>query len=190
MSIDTHVFFLSILSFMELGTLGFLGMHQFSDGAAIRGGLLVTDTDTKPLEFRVTAPVCPQQFQEILYGDLLEEHVSVELLGIPLVDALQQKPELLLVRNELFLGLNNKQNIPIVLLLKEDEPLIKKGSSTQSLISQDARHPPAKVCTSGKFESDLTEITKKLQPIFLTRDLMEPFNRLDKACVDVHARQR
>lgn len=188
--IHALVFSLLYFSFMEFKILGFLGMHRFDNGAAIRGGLLVTDVDTKPLEFRVTAPVCPQRFQEILYGDLLEEHISVELLGLPLVNAIQQKPELLLVRNELFLGLNNKHDIPTLLLLKEDEPLIKKGSSTQPLSSQNANYPSAKICTSGKFESNLVEITEKLKSVFIMRDLMEPFNRLDKACIDVHNRKR
>jgi hypothetical protein len=66
---------------MELLTIGFLGIHRFEDGAAIRGGMLVTDTTMKPVEFRVTAPVRPEKFQKILYGDILDEHISVELIG-------------------------------------------------------------------------------------------------------------
>ena len=174
---------------MEFMTLGFLGMYRFEDGAAIRGAMLVTDVETKPLEFRVTASVRPQKFQEMLYGELLDEHVSVELMGRPLLNALQKKPNLIIVRNSLFLGLNTKQEIPTILLLKEDEPLIKRGASTKSLNSSESGHPPIKICTSGQFEPKLEEIAHQLQAIFISRDLIEPFDRLEKACMDLHTRK-
>lgn len=174
---------------MEFVTISFLGMYRFDDSAAIRGAMLVTDTETKPLEFRVTAPVRPQKFQKMLYGELLDEHVSVELMGLPLLNALQQKPNLIIVRSNLFLGLNGRQEIPTILLLKEDEPLIKRGAFTKSLDSLDSGHPPIKICTSGQFEPKLEEIKKKLKSICLTRDLLEPFDRLEKACTDVHTRK-
>lgn len=173
---------------MEFIKIGFLGIYHFEDAAAIRGAMLVTDAATKPLEFRVTAPVRPQKFQKMLYGELLEEHVSVELMGIPLIDALQQKPDLIIVRDALLLGLNSRQDTPTIFLLKEDEPLFKKGVATKPIESLDSRHAPVKVCTSGQFESKVEEISRGLQEIFRERDLMEPFVRLEKACEDVHTR--
>ncbi|MEB3181169.1 MAG: hypothetical protein VKL59_19350 [Nostocaceae cyanobacterium] len=174
---------------MELLTLGFLGIHRFEDGAAIRGAMLVTDKETKPLEFRVTAPVRPQKFQEILFGELLDEHVSVELIGVPLLNALQQKPNLIIVRDILFLGINAKQEVPTVLMLREDEALIKKGASTQPLHSPDSGRPSVKISTSSQFQTKLEDIAQQLKQIFQTRDLMEPFDRLEKACADVHTRK-
>ena len=173
---------------MELVTLGFLGTHRFEKGAAIRGAILITGVETKPLEFRVTAPVRPEKFQEMLYGELLDEHISIELMGLPLLSAVQQKPSLIIVRNTLFLRLNSRQEIPTVLLLAEEEPLIK-GYFTKSLNLPDSNRPTVKICTSGQFEPKLEEIAQALQPIFLIRDLMEPFSRLEKACIDVHTRK-
>jgi hypothetical protein len=92
------------------------------------------------------------------------------------------------VRDQLFLGMNAKQEIPAVLALKEDEPLFKKGASTQTLNSPDSSHPPVKIYVSDQFESQLEEIAQQLQPIFQCRNLMEPFDRLEKACADVHDR--
>jgi hypothetical protein len=177
---------------MELLTLGFLGMYRFLDdmgGAATRGAMLVTDVKTKPLEFRVTASVRPQKFQEMLYGELLEEHMAVELIGLPLLNALQQKPSLIIVRDVLFLGLNPSQEIPTIRLIGEDEPLLIRGASTKSLNSLDSGNPPIKIHTSGQFEEKLDEIGQQLQSISLARNLMEPFDRLEKACTDVHARK-
>ena len=173
---------------MELLTIGFLGIYSFEEGAAIRGAILITDTETKPLEFRVTGPVRPQKFQEIVYGGLLNEHISVELIGLPLLNSLQQKPNLIIVRDILFLEINTKQEIPTVLLLKEDEPLFKRGTSSKPLNPEDSSRPPVKICTLSQFEPKLEEISHQLQPIFLHRDLMEPFDRLEKACADVDTR--
>lgn len=177
------------LVLMSFKTIGFLGMHWFDNSAAIRGAILVTDIDTKPLEFRVTAPVSPQTFQEILYGDILVEHISVELIGVPLINSVQQKPDIILARDNLFLGLNIKQEIPTILVLAEDEPFMKKGSSTQPLTSPNSSYPAIKIGTSGQYESSLLEIASELQAIFLSRDLMEPFDRIKKACSDVHTRK-
>lgn len=173
---------------MEFLKIGFLGIHRFEENdAAIRGAMLITDTDMKPLEFRVTAPVRPQQFQKILYGELLNEHLSVELIGIPLVNAVEQKPNIVLVRDPFFLGMNAKQEIPIILMQKEDESLLKKGASTtKPLEPPDSARPPVKISTSGSFESQLEEIAQQLQTIFASRNLMEPFKRIEKACEDVH----
>ena len=174
---------------MEFLTIGFLGIYRFEEGAAIRGAILITDTETKPLEFRVTEPVRPQKFQEILYGGLLNEHISVELIGLPLLSVLQQKPNLIIVRDILFLEINTKQEIPTLLMLKEDEPLLKRGASTKPLNPEDSGRPPVKICTLSQFEPKLEEISHLLQPIFLNRDLLEPFERLEKACADVHSRK-
>ncbi len=175
---------------MELLTIGFLGIHRFEDDAAIRGAMLVTDTEMKPIEFRVTAPVRPQKFQIILYGELLDEHISVELIGLPLVNAVEKKPGLIVVRDSLFLGMNTKQEIPTILMLKEDESLPKKGASTtKPLNPPDSARPPVKISTSGTIESQLEDIAQQLETIFASRDLMEPFDRLEKACEDVHTRR-
>ena len=61
--------------------LMFISTKDFADGEAIRGGMLVTDAQTKPLEFRCTDPVRPTSLQKVLYGKMLENHVLVTLIG-------------------------------------------------------------------------------------------------------------
>lgn len=70
------------------------------------------------MEFRVTAPIRPTNFQKTLYGDILTEHILVELVTIPWLDALSQKPGIVVVRDPLFLGGNDRQDIPIVVAEK------------------------------------------------------------------------
>ena len=54
--------------------LAFIDVMIFSDGS-IRGGILTTDIETKPYEFRVTSPIKPTQTQQILYGASLKDYV-------------------------------------------------------------------------------------------------------------------
>jgi hypothetical protein len=103
---------------MEELTIGFLSSAKFENDSVIRGAILVTDVETKPLEFRVTAPVRPTNFQKTLYGDILTEHVLVELVTIPLFKALSQKPHIVVVRDPLFIGGNERQDVPIVRVLR------------------------------------------------------------------------
>jgi hypothetical protein len=176
---------------MEISTFGFLGTRCFEDedGVATRGAVLVTSIDTKPLEFRITAPVRPKGFQVIIYGELLDEHIAVELIGLPLLSALENKPDLILVRDHLLLGISSKQEIPTIRIMRADEPLMKKGFEIQPLNSPDSSYPPVKAYTSEKFAKNLKIVAEQLQVIFLQRDPMEPFERIDRACVDVHGRK-
>lgn len=174
---------------MEISTIAFLGVYRFEDGVATRGAILITSMDTKPLEFRITAPVRPQSFQTTLYGELLNEYIAVDLMGLPLLSAVENKPNLILVHDDLLLSISKKQEIPTIRIMRADEPLMKKEIKPQTLNSLDSSHQPAKIYTSGKFTGSLQTITEQLQPVFSQRDLMEPFDRLAKACADVHSQK-
>ena len=174
---------------MEISTIGFLGVYRFENGSATRGAILITAIDTKPLEFRVTAPVRPQNFQATLYGEFLNEHIAVDLVGLPLLNAVERKPNLLLVRDELLLGISNKQQIPIVRMMRVDEPSRRIEIDPLTLNSSDSSRQAVKIYTSKKFADLLQTITDQLQALFSQRDLMEPFERLEKACTDVHDRK-
>jgi len=56
---------------MDLMRIAFLETYTFEEhpgdrqgNPGIMGAIIVTDPDTKPLEFRVTAPIKPTNFQE------------------------------------------------------------------------------------------------------------------------------
>ncbi|MBW4474021.1 MAG: hypothetical protein KME45_27150 [Stenomitos rutilans HA7619-LM2] len=109
---------------MAISTIGFLGVYRFEDGAATRGAILVTSIDTKPLEFRITSPVRPQPLQTTLYGELLKEHIAVDLTGLPLLSAVDNKPDLILVCDDLLLGINSKQEIPTIRMMGADASVV------------------------------------------------------------------
>ncbi len=169
--------------------IAFISSHRFEDGAAIRGAILVADCDTKPLEFRVTAPVRPKFYQKTLYGELLDEHIRVELIAVPLLAELKEKPHIILVREPLFLGINDKQMVPTILILKEDEPEFGKNIPKKQLESANSAHPTLILKTSEKFSNELNSIQQQLQQLYSRRNLLEPFSRNNIACQEVHERK-
>ncbi|MEG4233626.1 hypothetical protein QUA40_16155 [Microcoleus sp. Pol11C3] len=166
--------------------IAFISSHRFEDGAAIRGAVLVADYDTKPLEFRVTAPIRPTFYQKTLYGELLELHILVELIALPLIVELKEKPQIILVRDPIFLGINDKQMVPTILILKEDEPLFGKNIPTEQLDSANSEHPSLILKTSENFSNELNSVQQQLQSIYSRRNILEPFSRNDIACQEVH----
>ena len=64
--------------------LAFMDVMVFSDGS-IRGGILTTDIETRPYEFRVTSAIKPTSLQQILYGMSLKDYVYGELICAPLI---------------------------------------------------------------------------------------------------------
>jgi len=74
----------------------------------------VTDALTRPLEFRVSGAVRPTSLQKVLYGDTLQEYICNDLLGIPLIQSLEVKPEFVLVREAEFLKLRPRVGMPVL----------------------------------------------------------------------------
>lgn len=98
----------------EEKTISFLDLANFEDGGALRGGCLVTDGKTRPMEFRVSSPIRPTSLQKILYGDTLHEHICNDLVGMPMLTALESEPDLILVRDAEFLKLRLRMDIPVL----------------------------------------------------------------------------
>ena len=92
----------------------FLDLANFEDGAVLRGGCLVTDSLTRPIEFWVSGIIRPTSIQKILYGDTLHEYICNDLVGIPLLSALESTPGLILVRDAEFLKLRLRMDTPVL----------------------------------------------------------------------------
>jgi hypothetical protein len=168
-------------------TAAFLSSCKFENDGVVRGAVLVTDVQTKPLEFRVTAPIRPTNFQKTLYGEILSEHILVELVTIPLLSALSKKPDIIVVRDPLFLGANDKQDIPIVRVFKDGEARFSSNNKTEQLSSIGGKYEPILIETSRTLEAKLPELRKQLQEIFSQRSLLEPFERIVTALQQAHS---
>ncbi len=171
---------------MEISKIAFLETYTLDGNEGIMGAILVTDADTKPVEFRVTAPIKPTNFQKTLYGDVLMEHILVELVAVPLLGAVSQEIDLILVRDPLFLGSNNKQGVRVVRIFNSAESPAKEGAKAEELKPPAGENLKLKIETLKKMEMELPEIRDKLNPVSENRNLLEPFERLKTACEQVH----
>lgn len=171
---------------MNLAKIGFLESLTLDESSGIMGAILVTDGETKPLEFRVTAPIKTTNFQKTLYGDVLLEHVLVELISLPLISALNEELDLILVRDPLFLGTNNKQGIRIVHIFDQDDKHSTPQKGVEELKSFRSNSPKTFIQTSPKYDAELPQIRDLLNTISEQRNLLEPFSRLRTACEQVN----
>jgi hypothetical protein len=169
----------------------FLASLRFEDGKAIRGAFLLTDQNTKPLEFRCTNPIRPTQLQTILYGSSLQEHMMVQLIGLPLLNSVKEKLHLVLVHEPDFLKVREKVSTPIVRISREGAVAIssEKDITPRLLVSKSGKFDPITLTPHPKFESDREQAKAVLAEVFNSYDLVEPFNRITKALEQVHAQR-
>jgi hypothetical protein len=157
----------------------FLDTALFEEGNVIRGGTLITDLETKPYEFRCTSPIKPTQLQRMLYGDTLEEYIHVELIGLPLVNASKEKPNLLLVRNPVLLRIRPIVAYPVVLLRRGQGSVANAGEA-------DGTIKPITISSHRDFPAETSSAQMMLGTLMQRRDLLEPFDRLQIALTEAH----
>jgi len=171
---------------MEVQKIAFLETYNLEGDGGVMGAIMVTDADTKPIEFRVTAPIKPTSFQRTLYGDVLHEHILVELISIPLLNAINEQVDLIIVKDPFFLGANNKQGIRVVRIFNEGDGQSRKSSKAVELPFSSNGNGKTLLETSQKFESELSVINEELNKISEGRNLLELFERLKLACEQVN----
>ena len=152
---------------MEDNYLAFLDVIYLDDNAALRGGCLVTDLETRPQEFRCTSAIRPTELQRVLYGRKLMEYVCMDLVGIPMVKAIKLQPSITLVRNLEFLKIRPRVAIPILLVETSPDGNIRGLIPFQGY-SEEANS--AKLILKG----------------FTKEDILEPFTRVRNALEEAH----
>jgi|GEM_PF-1663691 len=167
--------------------VAFLIKAQFED-ESIRGAVLVTDVNTTPLEFRVTSVVKPDDLQKTLYGEILDEYICIELLALPLLNALKEKPDILVVQNRLFLDVNSKAEIPPIVLLSEAQ-VPADGMITEKLDSPRSQNRSLYISIPKASATNLNSAKELLSQIAIYRDLIEPLKRAEAACKNAHDRK-
>jgi len=174
----------------ELNNLAFVTLAEVEEGV-FRGGILVTDTHGKPMEFRCTSPIRPNAVQRTLYGDTLMPHIAVELVGKPLVKAVQSSPDVVLVQQEEFLSLRTKCEQPVLLSRRQGEEMQLAEESGKSqpeevLSSSSGKFAPVVVTCHWDYPDDIMQCKDGLGWMFSNCDLVEPFERVKTALETLH----
>ena len=171
-------------------TIGFLGYREFDDGKVYRGAILVTDEWSKPLEFRCTAPVRPTQLQRTLYGKSLLPHILTELIGVPLISSVREKPQLILIADDAYFDVRHKASVPVIRIgrTSDSKAMQENQAKAKALLLQSASGKFAQVEIEAhwKFAADLDASGERLRDLFGRWDLTEPFQRLGEGLKYVH----
>jgi hypothetical protein len=165
--------------------LGFFSLNLTAAKDGYMGALLVTDLLGRPAEFRVTLPVKPTAIQRTLYGDALEPYIGVELCGKQLLKALQHELNIMVVNTDYLLQIRSMCSFPVIHIQQAGsainvQTVADKPSSSERFESL-GRFQPVNVCTAPGFDSDLDEARPLVQETLKSLDLLEPFDRIDKA---------
>jgi len=174
----------------ELNNLAFVTLMEVEDGI-LRGGILVTDDHGKPVEFRCTSPIRPNPVQRTLYGGTLMPHIAVELVGKPLVQAVQAALDVVLVQNEEFLSLRTRCDKPLLLARRQGEDMQLSEDSDKSrpeevLSSPSGKFAPVVVTCHWDYPNDIAQCKEGLGWMFSNCDLVEPFERVKTALATLH----
>lgn len=168
--------------------LGFLGAQNLSEDEATIGGLLVTDGELRPLDFRCTSPVRPTALQKLLYGEVLRQYVLVDLLGLTLVQSANPKPDLLLVEDQQLLYLQRKVEQGVVHLGKHTGATAgnpadtgQNGQISHALTITTREGETLAMHTYRGFDDKGVHAKPILEGISAHHDLLEPFRRVRTA---------
>jgi hypothetical protein len=152
--------------------LAFIDVQIFDE--SVRGGLLITDWETKPQEFRVTAAIKPTNFQRILHGATLSEMIYADLMCVPLLEAAKEKPSIVFVKNKSLLRIRPAVMIPVALLEAYEGVAAQERSGTLALKLHQ------------EFPDEETYATWVLDILMQRSDPLEPFERVKRAIQEVH----
>ena len=173
---------------------GFLSYKKMEDNEDVyQGAILVTDGTCKPLEFRCTSPIRPNAVQKTLYGRTLIPHIAADLMALPLLKAVQEKLDIVLINDTVFLEIRVKADIPTLHLRRQGEAIQfedskEKKDARESIIVESAsdRFQPLVITPHWNYSDDLNEYRTTIRDAFAYADLLEPFNRINVALDEVY----
>ncbi|MBI2440942.1 MAG: hypothetical protein HYV35_06170 [Lentisphaerae bacterium] len=170
---------------LQLSCLAFVALCEL-DQDVFRGGVLVTDSRGKPIEFRCTSAIQPNNVQKTLYGSTLRTHMAVELAGRPLLSVLKEKPKVVLVKQDEFLELRPFIDLPVLLVAKQGETIAvdeenAKTSKQELLPSPTGKFDPVVLTCHWEYKDDMRSILAPLSGLFTLMDITEPFSRICNA---------
>ncbi|NPA13074.1 MAG: hypothetical protein GXO45_03705 [Aquificae bacterium] len=151
-----------------------------SENSIHKAGILITDEKTRPLEFRITSDMDMDKLQEILYGETLEDVVYKEKFALQLLNSVEEDYGLVLTKHKNLLQLRKEIDKPVV-HIQPYEAFMPTNKLNRKIISIYKKLPPLYITISEEDENQAVSIYKFLQDVYSRHDLMEPFNRIEKA---------
>jgi hypothetical protein len=173
-----------------MNTLAFISLTEL-ERDIFRGGVLVTDSQGKPIEFRCTSAIQPTAVQKTLYGGTLKAHMAVELTARPLLNAVKEKYDAVFVTQEDFIELRKTIQKPLLLVAKQGSTLATQQDSespakSELLSSPSGKFDPVVLTCHWQHAEDIALTLPDLGSLFARFDFIEPFSRIESALKLLH----
>lgn len=176
----------------RIRTLAFVSLVELAKDV-FRGGVLVTDAQGKPLEFRCTSAIQPTAVQKTLYGGTLRAHMAVELTARPLLSAVKEEYDAVLVTQDYFIELRKAIKKPLLVVAKQGATLAtqedaKEPTKCELLANPSGKFEPVVLTCHWEHADDIGKTLPNLGMLFSRFDLIEPFTRIGSALTLLHER--
>jgi hypothetical protein len=116
--------------------------------------------------------------------------VLTELIAVPLISSVREKPQLILIADDAYFDVRHKISAPVIRVARASGAKAKQDdqAKTKSLLLQSASGKFAQVEIEAhwKFSGDFDSCADRLRDLFGRWDLTEPFQRLAEGLQYVH----
>lgn len=171
---------------MDKQKIGFLSLYDLETPDTYVGSLLITDENGIPLEFKCTQSVKPTAIQKTLYGDKLKPYIAITLCGIPLLNSINNKPDLLCINIPFILDIRTEIEIPTILIRRAGE-IVNLGTDKQNdnekqrIENELGSFQSIIIQSHQDHKEESKRFTSNINELFNNFDLVEPFERMKKS---------
>lgn len=171
---------------INLGYLGFV----IQNNSIYSGGLMVCDSKGFPLEFRYSEPIKPSKVQQVLYGNVLDKYIKVDVIAESLLKSSTTSFNIMIVQEEYLLDQKFTSQFAVIRISPtKSPPLAAQGESIkikdrEYLLQASINTNPVRVQFSSLLSPTDQIIIDTLQSLGksgVTMDLDEPISRVYRA---------
>jgi len=154
------------------------------------GGIMITDENSIPIEFKYTDPISPTKIHKIIFGKVLEKYINEDVIKNNLLKEIKNIPQIYFVTDLNLIG-KSQSKIPIVAVMKTTLPSLNKIGEFQRIKEKEFIIQPATMTNPLKIlfhtaEPETQENIMKIIKSFIDKiDIYEPFSRVEKALISI-----
>lgn len=131
----------------------------------------------------------PTSLQRVLYGGVLDRHLLVELISLPLLRAISHQISLVVIRDPVLLEVRHKVETVVSLIQSQAESagLTDAGRMDDTLLhSENGAFEPLVLTVNKEFPNDAAAARPLLELIAKRCSPLEAFDRLQLALEQIH----
>jgi hypothetical protein len=173
---------------MDNQKIGFFSLYETEIIDSFVGALLITNEFGIPIEFKCTHAVKPTPIQKSLYGEKLKPFIAINLCGIPLLNNISNKPEIIFINIPDILSLRTEINTTTILLRRAGDFNNLQSNDTFSentrIENTTGQFQALVLQTHPDFKEELNKCSEITKQLFENFDIAEPFDRM-KISIDI-----